>query len=245
MRNLQLFKTILLLCLMLLALPVGASQPEDAAGNKAGVNVTVKDASGEPLIGATAQIVDKKGSADDKAIAVTDVNGVMSLWVDKGTTVEIRYLGMTPATIRITKSGNRTVTLEENAAQLDQVVVTGYQRTTKRRTTGSVATVSSEELKGKPLANLDMLLQGKVAGMDVKALSGRPGETAKVRIRGTNTITGNADPLWVVDGVPLQKDIPSISSTQVRAGDFNDIFANGISGINPNDIESITVLKDA
>ena len=90
-----------------------------------------------------------------------------------------------------------------------------------------------------------MLMQGKVAGMDVKAVSGRPGESAKIRIRGTNTITGNAEPLWVVDGVPLQKDIPSISSSQIRAGDFNDIFANGISGINPNDIESITVLKDA
>ena len=247
MKHLRLIKNILLLCLIFVALPMSALQPEDAAaeGRKVGVNVTVVDASGEPLIGATAQIIDKHSTAGDKAIAVTDANGVMSLWVDKGTTIEIRYLGMNPATVRINKGGNRTVTLEENSAQLDQVVVTGYQRTTKRRTTGSVATVSSEELKGKPLANLDMLLQGKVAGMDVKALSGRPGETAKVRIRGTNTITGNADPLWVVDGVPLQKDIPSISSTQVRAGDFNDIFANGISGINPNDIESITVLKDA
>ena len=88
-------------------------------------------------------------------------------------------------------------------------------------------------------------MQGKVAGMDVKAVSGRPGESAKIRIRGTNTITGNAEPLWVVDGVPLQKDIPSIETNRIKAGDFNDIFSTGIAGINPSDIESITVLKDA
>ena len=90
-----------------------------------------------------------------------------------------------------------------------------------------------------------MLLQGKVAGMDVKAVSGRPGESAKIRIRGTNTITGNAEPLWVVDGVPLQRDIPNIETNRIKAGDFNDIFSTGIAGINPSDIESITVLKDA
>lgn len=230
---------------MLLSLPMAASQPDEEASQKVSVNITVVDASGEPLIGATAQILAKRGAAGATVGGVTDANGVVSLWVDRGTDVEIRYVGMTSEVIRITKSGDRTVVLQESANQLDQVVVTGYQRTTQRRVTGSVATVNAEDLKGKPLANIDMLLQGKVAGMDVKALSGRPGETAKVRIRGTNTITGNADPLWVVDGVPLQKDIPKISSSRVRAGDFNDIFANGISGINPNDIESITVLKDA
>ena len=90
-----------------------------------------------------------------------------------------------------------------------------------------------------------MLLQGKIAGVDVKAVSGRPGQTARIRIRGTNTITGNADPLWVVDGVPLQHDLPKIASSQLRAEDFSDIFSNGIAGINPNDIASVTVLKDA
>ena len=95
------------------------------------------------------------------------------------------------------------------------------------------------------MANLDILLQGKMAGVDVKAVSGRPGEAAKIRIRGTNTITGDADPLWVVDGVPLQNNLPDLSNRQVKAGDFSTIFSNGISGINPNDIESINVLKDA
>ena len=77
------------------------------------------------------------------------------------------------------------------------------------------------------------------------AKSGRPGESAKIRIRGTNTLTGDAEPLWVIDGVPLQRNIPSIEKGRIKAGDFNDIFANGIAGINPNDIENITILKDA
>ena len=77
------------------------------------------------------------------------------------------------------------------------------------------------------------------------AKSGRPGESAKIRIRGTNTLTGDAEPLRDIDGVPLQRNIPSIEKGRIKAGDFNDIFANGIAGINPNDIENITILKDA
>ena len=79
---------------------------------------------------------------------------------------------------------------------------------------------------------MDKLLQGQIAGVSVQARSGRPGESAKIRIRGTNTITGNAEPLWVVDGVPLQKNIPLISTGQIKAGDFSDIFTNGVAGIN-------------
>ena len=84
-----------------------------------------------------------------------------------------------------------------------------------------------------------------MAGVSIVAKSGRPGESAKIRIRGTNTLTGDAEPLWVIDGVPLQRNIPSIEKGRIKAGDFNDIFANGIAGINPNDIENITILKDA
>ena len=152
---------------------------------------------------------------------------------------------MKPLSMKVHKAIKGNIVLEEDMLILDQVIVTGYQRTTKRRSTGSLATLSVEELKTAPTANMDMLMQGKIAGVDVKSVSGRPGEASKIRIRGTNTISGNADPLWVVDGVPLQRDLPQISSSQIKSGDFNDIFSNGISGINPNDIESVTVLKDA
>ena len=129
---------------------------------------------------------------------------------------------------------------------MDEVIVsTGYTQTTQKRTTGSVAVVGREVFENKVPTSIDQLLQGQVAGVSIVAKSGRPGESAKIRIRGTNTLTGDAEPLWVVDGVPLQRNIPSIEKGRIKAGDFNDIFANGIAGINPNDIENITILKDA
>ena len=230
-------KLILLSLIALYTLQISAQTTEGDATVL--VDVTIVDSEEFPLAGATVQIIGKSQGV------LADENGAVSLWVDKGATIEFRFLGMKPLRMKVVQPVTGQITLEDELSLLDQVVVTGYQRTTKRRTTGSSATLSAEDLKGVPTANIDLLMQGKVAGVDVKALSGRPGESAKVRIRGTNTITGNADPLWVIDGVAMQRDIPRISTTQLRAGDFNDIFANGISGINPNDIESITILKDA
>lgn len=241
-------KKILLLTYMAIAVPVAvpvafptvplhAQQQQQATQQK--IDVTIVDENGEPLPGATVK-------ASDKPLGVvSDVNGRASLWAATGSTLTISYVGMQTRTLKVSRPLTGKIVLENEATTIDQVVVNGYQRTTKRRVTGSVATLTADDLKDRPLANVDMLLQGKIAGVDVKAVSGRPGESAKIRIRGTNTITGNAEPLWVVDGVPLQKDIPYISSSQIRAGDFNEIFANGISGINPNDIETVTVLKDA
>ena len=234
----KLLKTFLLCMMCALAMGLHAQQrPKGDAAIL--VKVTIVDAEQNPLPGATVRVAGKAQGV------VSDIDGHVSLWVDKNTEIEVRYVGMKPVYMTVTKPVSGKIVLEDENAELDQVVVTGYQRTTKRRSTGSIATLTSKDLKGNPMANLDMLMQGKVAGMDVKALSGRPGETAKIRIRGTNTITGNADPLWVIDGVPLQRDIPTISSAQIRAGDFNDIFTNGIAGINPHDIESINILKDA
>lgn len=231
------FKTFLLVCFCCMATTLPAQKLHGDATIL--VNVTIVDTDRNPLPGATVKVTGKPQGV------VANEQGEVSLWVDRNTQIEFKYVGMKSLFMRITKPLTGYIALEDETSELDQVVVTGYQRTTKRRTTGSLATLTAKDLKGAPTANLDMLMQGKVAGLDVKAVSGRPGESAKIRIRGTNTITGNAEPLWVVDGVPLQKDIPSISSSQIRSGDFNDIFANGISGINPNDIESITVLKDA
>ncbi len=237
MKNTFIIKSLVTLFAALLCLPVMAQGT--SADKVVNVDVTIVDSRGEPLPGATVKISGRKQGA------AADADGHVKMLVKAGSTLEFRYVGMKSKSVKVTRNLTGRIELEDDSSVLDQVVVTGYQRTTKKRTTGSVAVLSAEDLKGAPTANLDMLMQGKIAGVDVKALSGRPGESAKVRIRGTNTITGNADPLWVVDGVPLQKDIPSISSSQIRAGDFNDIFTNGISGINPNDIESVTVLKDA
>ncbi len=203
------------------------------------VRLRVLDAAREPLLGATIKV---QGKAQG---VITDESGYANIWVAKGTAIQISYVGMKPQILTIKKNYKGDIVLQDEHTDLEQVVITGYTRTTKKRITGSVATLSSGDLKVTPAANIDQLLQGKMTGVDVKNVSGRPGEVAKVRIRGTNTITGNAEPLWVVDGVPLQRDIPKIESSRIKSEDLSEIFANGISGINPNDIASVTVLKDA
>lgn len=238
MKQTNLLKIILpvLLCCMSIGLP--AQNPQDDA--LLSIQVTIVDTDGQPLPGATVHV---SGNAQG---VIADHNGNLSLRVEKNARVEFRYLGMKPVVMNVTKPLTGRIVLHDEVSELDQVVITGYQRTTKRRTTGSLATITAKELHDRPMANLDELLQGKLAGVDVKAVSGSPGSSAKVRIRGTNTITGNAEPLWVVDGVPLQRDVPTVGGSNiVRTQDFSDIFANGIAGINPADIESVTVLKDA
>lgn len=235
MKNIGFLK---LFWLLYLCIPVALFAQQNTNDAEIQVKVTVVDTYNSPLPGATVKIAGKPS-------AVADEKGEVSIWVEKNALLEFQYIGMKPVSIKVVKPLSGNIVMEELSSELDQVVITGYSRTTKRRTTGSLTTLTAEDLQGNPTANVDMLLQGKVAGLDIKAVSGRPGESAKIRIRGTNTITGNADPLWVVDGVPLQHDIPTISSSQLRAENFNDIFTNGISGINPNDIESVTVLKDA
>lgn len=176
---------------------------------------------------------------------VTDIDGIFSLNVKDAQKIEISCFGYQKVIYDITNADNVVIYMESDVTALNEVVVNGYKKTTISRVTGSVGVVTSDQLRDSPTKSMDLLMQGKVSGVTVQAVSGRPGEVAKIRIRGTNTITGNADPLWVVDGVMLQKDIPRINSSQVKAGDFNDLFTNGVAGINPNDIESITILKDA
>ncbi len=202
------------------------------------VSGVVKDSGGEPITGASVLEVGTKNGV------TTGFDGDYRLEVTRGNTVRVTFLGFED--VEFTAEKDRCdIVLYEASTQLDQVVVTGYSNVELRKSTGAVGVVKMDEIKDSPLKSIDQMLQGQLAGVSVTATSGRPGEAAKVRIRGTNTITGNAEPLWVIDGVPLQKDTPEINSSQISSGDFDNIFATGIGSINPNDIESITVLKDA
>ena len=220
---------------MTLSLTVQAQQD----GTQLKIDVTIVDENGEALPGATVK-------ASDKSLGVvSDAQGKVSLWAAKGATLTISYIGMKTKALRVTRSMTGDIALENESATIDQVVVTGYSQTDVRKSTGSVGILTEKELKDQPLANVDMLMQGKLAGVNVQAVSGRPGESAKIRIRGTASITGNNEPLWVVDGVPLQKNIPVMGNSYIRSGDFSTLYANGVAGIAPQNIESITVLKDA
>lgn len=116
------------------------------------------------------------------------------------------------------------VVMKDEQVALDDVVITGFRQTTRQKATGSVAVLTKENFANKAQPTVDNLLQGQIAGVSVQAISGRPGESAKIRIRGTSTFSGDADPLWVIDGVPLQQTFPNISTTQIKSGDFSTLF---------------------
>lgn len=226
--------------LFLMLLPLAALAQTKDGGVQVKVDITVVDENGDILPGASVK------TSDRSLGVVSDIKGHASLWASKGSTLTITYIGMKPRTIKVgTKAITGNIVLENEATSLDQVVVTGYSQTDIRKSTGSVGILTEKELKDQPLANVDMLMQGKLVGVNVQAVSGRPGESAKIRIRGTASITGNNEPLWVVDGVPLQKNIPAMGNSYIRSGDFSTLYANGVAGIAPQNIESITVLKDA
>ena len=178
----------------------------------------------------------------------SDIDGKFEINVPpQGRTLVVSSLGMETVEYAIPINLDRSVTIvlpyEQNF--LDQVVVTGYAQTSVKRITGSVGIVSSEKLEASPLSSVSSLMQGQVAGVSVSAVSGQPGVQSKIRIRGTNNLSGSSDPLWVVDGVPMQNESHSMSKEELATGGFDNIFVTGIGNINPNDIESITILKDA
>ena len=203
----SIFRTTLLLCLLLVCGQVSAQTT--AKG-------TVTDATGEPVIGAT---VVEKGNA--KNAAVTDFDGNFTLKLQKSKTVVISYIGM--VTQEVTASENMKVTLQDDNASLDEVVVVGYTSKARKDLTGSVGSVSGAKLAVVPVSSAAEALTGKIAGVQVTTTDGQPGADINIRVRGATSVTQSNDPLYIVDGfqVPNINDIP------------------------PSDIASIDVLKDA
>lgn len=138
-----------------------------------------------------------------------------------------------------------SVRLKESGLSIEHTVITGYAQTTTKRITGSVGILNAEDIQDKPQSSIDAILKGQLAGVSVSATTGQPGRSQKISIRGQSTLTGNSSPLWVVDGVPLQGELPNVYDSQLKTGGLDDLFVNGIGEINPNDIENISILKDA
>jgi TonB-linked SusC/RagA family outer membrane protein len=152
-------------------------------------------------------------------------------------TLLISFVGYQPREI-IVNGSPVEIQLTENNNQLNDVVVVGYGTQTRKSLTGSVSTVSVEEVKDKPVATFEQQLQGKAAGLQISASTGIPGDGMFIRVRGTTSINASNDPLYVIDGVYVNSNSLQNITTQGQAN-------NPLSDINPNDIESITVLKDA
>lgn len=201
---------------------------------------TVSSPEGEPLIGATILVKDS-----DNRGTITDYNGQFSLEAEAGETLVVSYTGYESKSVEVTAANSFEITLEQASELLEEVVVIGYGTQKKSDLTGAVSSVSGEDLRSSVTTNIDQALQGRVAGVQVTQNSGQPGGAASIRIRGANSITGSSEPLYVIDGIPFQGDGASVAGFDWAGGANGQNRVNPLSTINPNDIVSVEVLKDA
>lgn len=194
----------------------------------------------QPLPGVNVSI---KGSGRG---TITDVTGSYTITVTKGATLVFSFIGYTPVEVLINTQTTVDVALEEDITTLNEVAVvsTGYQVVDERLFTGSVVSLSAEEIKTEGTVDLGRMLQGRAAGVSVQNVSGTFGAAPKVRVRGATSITGDNKPLWVIDGVVLE-DVINVSAEQLTTGDPSTLIGSSVAGLNADDIESINILKDA
>lgn len=187
------------------------------------VNGHVKDATGEPIIGATVRVAGSEGGT------VTDFDGNFQIKAPQGATLNVTYIGYQPANVKA--AANVVVTLQDDAKVLENVVVIGYGVARKTDLTGSVIAIKPDEKNHGMVTTAQDMLQGKVAGVNINSSTGEPGGGAQIRIRGGASLNASNDPLIVIDGMQMTSDQKGVN--------------NPLALVNPNDIESFTVLKDA
>lgn len=207
----------LALSLMML-LPLTASAQSKVTG-------TVTDANGETVIGATIKIKGVNGVG-----TVTDMDGNFSINAKAGQTLEISYIGYANKTVKVPANGRISIVMTEDTHSLNEVVVVGYGTMKRSDLTGSVSSIDEKAIKQGVNTSMEQAMQGRIAGVQVTQNSGAPGGGISVQIRGINSFNGN-EPLYVIDGIPVSGNTSSNTSV--------------LASINPSDITSIEVLKDA
>ena len=216
-------KQVKLMPKRMLALICGLILSITAFAQQITVNGNVKDATGEPIIGATVRVAGQQGGV------ITDFDGNFHIQANSGATITVSYVGYQEAQVAAAPRVN--IVLQDDAQLLKDVVVIGYGTVKKSDATGSVMSVEADQLnKGLATSPAD-LLQGKTPGVQITTNSGAPGAGSTIRIRGGSSLSASNDPLIVIDGLP-------ISGTGISGGDV-------LNTINPNDIESFSILKDA
>lgn len=201
----------------------------------------VKAVDGYPLAGATVRIKGTKNGVS------TDQNGnfIITIPKDSPKVLQISFIGMKTVEISNPKE-SVDIVMEYDSMVISEatVVSTGYQKIDRRLSTSSIYSVKGDDIKQSNAVSLDNMLMGKIPGMTVLNSTSTPGAATKIRIRGVSTISGNREPLWVVDGIILDDPVP-LSTEEINSLDNINLIGNAISGLNPMDIESIDVLKDA
>lgn len=206
------------------------------------VTGTVTDDEGLALIGVT---IVEKGTTNG---SVTDAAGNFRITVGKDAVLVFSYIGYSAQEVPVNGQSSLKATLKSSSNNLDEVVVVGYGNVRKSDLTGSVSSVGSEDFNTGPQLAPQQLIQGKIAGVNISKNSGKPGGANTVRIRGGTSITASNDPLYVIDGVPISTTA-GVSTSNIGTGTQTDFFdqepTNPLMTLNPNDIESVIVLKDA
>lgn len=197
----------------------------------------VKDESGEPLIGVSVQI---KGSSEG---TITDLDGKYSLQANSGQQLVFSYVGY--KRMEMAAATGMNVLMNSDTEVLEEVVVVGYGTMKKSDLTGSVAAVKSKDFNKGLVTSASQLIQGRVSGVNITNNGGEPGGGVTIRVRGSNSIRSGQDPLYVVDGVPLDISDDQQPSGASVAGVGSSATKNPLNFLNPDDIESIDVLKDA
>lgn len=240
---------IRLLCaVFLLVLSTGlsyASGRESSVTNaleqsaKRSIKGVVVDVNGEPITGARIQI---KGTTEGR---ISDIDGRFELSVAPGSVLEISFVGFNTETVQISNQTELKIVLKEDAELLDEVVVVGYGTMKKSDLTGSVSSISGDKLKESIVTNVDQMLQGKVAGVQVAANSGAPGAVTSIRIRGASSINNTNEPLYIIDGIPMSGAGTTTAGFDWSGGSNGQNQVNPLASISPNDIVSMDILKDA
>ena len=182
------------------------------------VKGVVRDQNGDVVIGATVKILGSKGGT------VTDSKGQYSIEAPNGSILSVSYIGFLTKQMRMRGENTVDIVLMEDNTTLKDIVVIGYGTQRKESVTGSVANVSAEKLMENPSSNITQALQNRIAGVDMQQTNSQPGAEMRIRIRGQRSLTASNDPLIVLDGIP---------------------FLGQLSDINPSDIKSLDILKDA
>jgi TonB-linked SusC/RagA family outer membrane protein len=219
-------------CAILLIIPVIIYAQQEVKG-------TVTDESKFPLPGASILVKNTTNGM------VTGMDGTFTIVIKETPAVlVISYLGYETQEITITNQTQLSIVLKENLETLNEVVVIGYGEVNKKDLTGSISSVKPKENIVAQSRNVEDLIQGRAAGVLVSANSAEPGATSSIRIRGTNSLTGNTEPLYVVDGIIIDSATEDVIDP-LQGGNSSLSSQNGITGVNPRDIESIEILKDA
>lgn len=201
---------------------------------------TVTDEKGVPLQGASVAAKNVKNKT-----VTTDANGIYLLKIpEAATSIVVTYIGMKPMEVAINEKTNVEVVLQGADSKLGEVVVIGYGTRRRAEVTSSISSIGEKDIKNLPVAGVDQAIQGKVAGVTVTNNSGQPGGGVSVRIRGITSATGNNEPLYVIDGVPMGGNKSSLEQNFLGGGS-GQTTQSVMATLNPSDIASIDILKDA